>query len=266
MKLIQSAMLGAALLFGNSVSTQAHNLHNDACDVNINGEIVLANNEVTITSKQNDVILLSRIGQASVNGKVLQLNSEQQESVSAYVEGLEKAIPKAIGLAAKAIEITNLALTEVFSSILGGDSQLPKMINNKLSALQQKLEGHIYQTPDAITFNSAFFGGSKESKSEFEQDIDQAVEEVMGSAMGELFIALGRSMLNGGDSMQNFEQKMEDLGNTIETTIEDQSQQLKDDALDLCDTLEQVDEQERKLQQIPELRDIDFLNVKSKRA
>ncbi|WP_371195393.1 DUF2884 family protein [Glaciecola sp. SC05] len=266
MMFTKSALFASAFLLSTSINVQAHNLQNDACDVNINGEIVLANNQATITSKQNDVILLTKSGQASLNGTLLQLNSEQEQTVSSYVDGLEKAIPKAIGLAAKAIEVTNYALTEVFVGILGEDSQLPKVLNKKLTALQQKLESHIYQTPDAVTFNSAFFGGTDQSKSEFEQDIDAAVEEVMGSAMAELFVSIGRSMMSGDGSLQGFEKKMENLGNNIESAITERSQELKDDALDLCDALEKLDEQERKLQQIPELKGIDFLNVSPKRA
>lgn len=266
MTFIQSTLFATALVFTSTASAQMHRLQNDACEVNVNGEIVLANNTVTITSKQNDVVLLNEDGSASVNGQTLQLNAEQQQSVSSYVTGLETAIPKAINLAAKAIELTNFALTEVFVGILGEDSKLPKMLNDKLNSLQQKLESHIYQTPDSVTFNSAFFGGTDASDSQFSQDIDAAVEEVMGSAMAELFVSIGKSMMSGGGSFENIEEKMATLGDNIEAAITDKSDELEADALDLCETLQAVDMHETELQKIPELQRLDFLNVSSKQA
>lgn len=265
MKFITSAIFATALILCSVTMVQAQHLKNDACDININGEIVLADNAVTITSLQNDVMRLTEDGKASVNGKALKLNAEQSLTVSNYVRGLEQAIPKAIELAAKAIEVTNYALTEVFIAILGENSQLPKMLNDKLNSLQQKLESHIYQTPNSVTFNSAFFNGTDQAKSEFERDIDVAVEEVMGSAMAELFVSIGRSMMAGGTSMQSLEQKMATLGDNIETAITEKSQQLKDEALDLCETLEQVDQQETKLQQMPEFKNLNFITVSQAR-
>jgi hypothetical protein len=266
MKNTTSALFTSLFILLSSTPVQAQNFQNDACDVNINGEIVIENNAVTITSKQNDVILLGKDGSASVNGTLLQLNTEQQQTVTNYVQGIEQVIPKAIALAAKAIELTNSALTEVFTSILGKDSQLPKMLNNKLSNLQKKLENHIYQKPNSVTFNSTFFGGGTATKSEFERDIDAAVEEVMGTAMAELFVSLGKSMMAGGGSLQNIEQKMATLGDNIDKAVTEQSQQLKDEALELCESLERIDEEETKLQQIKELKDMDFLSVSQKRA
>ncbi len=260
-------MLTAAFaLITISFSSYAHDFNSDACDVNLNGDIVLANNEMTITSEQNDVILFNRNGDASVNGKTLQLNAQERDTVSSYVEGFERAVPKAIALAAKAIELTNYALGEVFTGLLGEDSSLPGILADKLNALQQKLESHVYQQPDAVTFNSAFFEGSAELDSEFERDIDAAVEEVMGTAMAELLVSLGRSMLSGDSSMENFEDKMTNLGETIEATVEEQSQQLKGDALELCDALKDIEQQEAKLQKIKGLESIDFIHVSNKSA
>jgi hypothetical protein len=249
-----------------SSAAYSHNFNSETCDVNLNGEIVLANNEMTITSEQDDVILFTKAGDASVNGKTLQLTSQERETVTSYVEGFEEAVPKAIELAAKAIELTNYALTEVFTGILGEDSKLPQMLNDKLSALQQKLENHVYQQPDSVTFNSAFFDGNSSEASEFERDIDAAVEEVMGTAMAELLVSFGRSMFSGDTNMENFEEKMTSLGDTIDATVTEQSQKLKGDALELCESLEKIEEKERELQKIKGLEGIDFVHVTPKRA
>ncbi|MFC4701699.1 DUF2884 family protein [Glaciecola siphonariae] len=265
MKPVRFAILSFTFIF-LSLTAHAHNFQNEACDVNINGEIVLANNQITITTEESDVVLLTKAGSASVNGKNLSLSAEESASVSNYVASLEAAVPQAIALAAKAIELTNTALTDVFTGLLGEDSQLPKMLNDKLNALQQKLESHIYQQPEAVTFNSAFFTGNEQTQSEFESDFDAAVEEVMSTAMGELLVSFGRSMLSGGSSMQNFEEKMSALGDTIETTVEEQSQSLKEDALALCETLERADKEEQKLQRIDGFKDINFLTVKPNKA
>jgi|GEM_PF-1724714 len=263
---IKKLIVCSVFLIGIIGNLQAHSFHNNSCNVNINGEIVLEQNEATITLDQGDVIVLTQSGKAWVNDEALQLTGQQTQDVSDYVSGLQTVVPQAIELAAKAIELTNYAVTEVFTGILGEDNSLTNMINEKLSYLQNKLEAHVNQTPGAVTFNSAFFGGNDSAKSEFAQEIDAAVNEVLGQAAGEFLMSLGQSILSGNGSMSDFEKRMDSLGDNMESAINEKSALLKDDALEVCDTLKQIDMQETKLQNIPELKDLDFINVAKSNA
>jgi hypothetical protein len=261
MTLLKSTLLASALILLVSNLAYANNFQNDVCEVNLNGDLVLSSGEVTLTDLNSDVIVLTKAGEASLNGKSVSLSQAEQAHVREYVSGIEEAVPKALELASKAIELTNYALTEVFTGLLGEQSRLPKVLNEKLDALKRKLDAHIYQQPDAITFNGSFFGMNKEQKSEFEADIDAAVEEVLSSAMAEMFVALGRGMLSGNGNLQDLERKMETLSANLEQTIETESEKLADDALKLCTSLDELDRHEAMLQNVEQLKHLDFFKV-----
>nr|WP_168711069.1 DUF2884 family protein [Ningiella ruwaisensis] len=242
------------------------NFRNTTCDIKVNGDIVIDQDKVTITERNADIIILTDKGSASVNGQTLALTSEEQSYVKDYVDGIKSAVPQAIELAAKAIAITNTALTEVFTGLLGEDSQLPKMINKKLSDLQNLLEEQVYQKPNSYTFNQAFFGSDGELKGELEQSLNSAVEEITATAMGEFMMLLGKSMMSGEGSAKDFQTRMENLGDNIESQITEQSKALEDDANRLCDTLQKVDDTESNLQKINGLNRLDFLKLTQKSA
>jgi len=261
MTLFKSTLLASVLVLLTSNLAYANNYQNDVCEVNLNGDLVLSSGEVTITDRNSDVIVLTKSGDASLNGESVGLSQVEQAHVREYVAGIEDAVPKALELASKAIDLTNYALTEVFTGLLGEQSRLPKVLNEKLDALKRKLDAHIYQQPEAITFNGSFFGMNKEQKSEFESDIDAAVEEVLSSAMAEMFIALGRGMLSGNGNMRDLESRMENLSANLEQTIETESEKLADDALELCMSLDKLDRHETMLQDVEQLKHLDFFKV-----
>jgi ribosome-associated translation inhibitor RaiA len=263
MTFFKSTLLTTALvlLMLSSHLAYANKFQNNACEVNLNGDLVLSGNRVTITDLNDDVIVLTKDGEASQNGKNIALSKAEQAHVREYVSGIEQAVPKALALASKAIDLTNYALTEVFTGLLGTESKLPKMLNEKLDALKRKLDAHIYQKPEAITFDGSFFGMNSEQKSEFETAIDTAVDEVLSTAMAEMFIALGRGMLSGNGNLQDLETRMEQLSNTVEQTIEKESQKLADDALELCESLDTLDRHETQLQSVEQLKHLDFFKV-----
>ncbi|MBT1451125.1 DUF2884 family protein [Glaciecola sp. XM2] len=263
MKMHKTILVAVGFISMFSHNAVGHNLQNDACEVRLQGDLVLVDGQVTLSDENDAVIVLNRSGEATVNGRTLVLNTNEQARVTSYVEGIEYAVPRAIELAANAIELTNFALTEVFTGLLGQDSRLVKLLNEKLTALKQKLDAHIYQTPNAITFKGDVFGLNETGKSELEKEIDAAVEDLLATAMAEMFIALGKGMLSGNGGLQELESKMNNLGDQLEATIETESQKLADDAQALCDSIELLDIQESQLNNIDGLQDLDFFEYQA---
>ncbi|WP_395341474.1 DUF2884 family protein [Ningiella sp. W23] len=259
----------SAMLFHSNAS--AYNFNNETCNVQLDGDILLTNTMLTITTTDNDQIELSESGNAVINGQSIDLTRAQRQDVIAYVDGFEATVPKAMALAAKAIELTNEALTEVFTGLLGEGSELPKLLNKRLNELQQKLESTVYPSPGTLVFDSRTFGSNiyndkQETQTEFERDLDQAIEEITSSAMAEMLVLIGKSMLSGDGAMQDFETRMQTMGDNIDAAVSTQSEALEQDATALCEDLIAIDETEDKLQSITELKDLNLLNVSANRA
>lgn len=242
-----------------------HKGFSTSCDSNFNGEMSFTNNTLTVITEENETLLFDANGRVLVDGKLITLNASEQASAQQYFASVERAIPMVTTIAIEAINITNLALTETFTALLGDDSQLPKTINDKLSKLAKGIESHVYQNPESLTFDSAYFENDLGFDNNIEQEIEEMTEEMMSSAVGEVLMALGKAMMSGGDT-SDFETRMENMGKDIELRAEALAKELEAKAENLCGTLREIDDTENQLQSVEALRHLNMVDVHKQKA
>ena len=243
-----------------------HNKFNNACETNFKSEMKFSNNQLSVTTVKNEQLLFDAEGRVIVDGKPIELSESERKLAQHYYASVEQAIPMVTTVALEAINITNIALSETFTALLGDNSQLPQLISEKLSKVSDAIEHHVYQNPDSLTFDSAYFGDDLEESNKFEDEIDEIKEEVIASAMGEMLIQLGRSMMSGGGDMSDFEKRMENLGNDIEARAEVLAEELKLKAEGLCEKLLDIDNTENQLQSVKSLRNLNMLDMMTEKA
>ncbi|MGB3726235.1 MAG: DUF2884 family protein [Glaciecola sp.] len=264
MKLLSLASL--TILATTMVNTPAfaHNSHYGSCDTNINGEVSFAKNTLTVTTEQDEKISFDPRGNVTHNGSTVVLTSAQQNAAINYYEGVETAIPMVVDITVEALNITNIALTDVFTGFLGSDSELPAKISDKLKNVGTSIEEHVYKDPTSLTFNSTYLENELGLDDNLDAEIEALKEEAMGEFMGEIFMALGKAMMSGDSNLSDFESRMETLGSDIEQKVESLAVQLEDKADALCDTFERIDNAENTLNQVKALRHLDVMNVTNK--
>ncbi|WJG09891.1 YggN family protein [Aliiglaciecola sp. LCG003] len=232
------------------------------CNVNIEGNVSLVNEVLTITTDDNDVIAIQGGEQLYVNGKSVELTSQQYEWMSNYYQGVYRAVPEVASIAIEGVAIASTAVTEVFGGLLGADSRAIDDINLKLDEISQKIKYNFYAADGSIQLDSTRFSDGEIFGPQWEEEFSDAVEEVVTSSIGHLMIALGTQMLFSDDDSGDFEQRMETFADDIEQKVEAQAAVLEKRADALCLQLADIDFAENNLQKsVAELSGLDVISM-----
>lgn len=242
-----------------SASVFAQNDYNINCDTNITSELAFANNKLMVKSTKQEDIVFTANGMVVVDGKTLTLSDEEKKLAQRYFTDIEASIPMVVDITVEALQITNMALTEVFKGLLGPQSQLPQTLSVRINDVSTAIKSHVYQDPNSLTFNSAYLKEDLGLGTELDEEIDKIKEEIITSVMGQVIMAIGKSMLSGDGNFADLEARMETLGTDIEKKAEVLAKGLEDKSNALCDNIKRLDATETQLSSIPQLQYLDTI-------
>ncbi|GAA0853986.1 YggN family protein [Aliiglaciecola litoralis] len=252
---MKKTLIAASLL----VSTSGAMAHQ--CDVNIEGNVSLVNNVLTVTTEEQDVIAITAGETLRVNGKSVVLNAEQQQWMSSYYNGIYQAVPAVAEIALDGVAIASSAVTEVFGGLLGTDSNAVDKIQYKLDEIRDKIQTKFYAQDGSIQLQSTHFSDGELFGAQWEDDFEEAIEEVVSSSIGHLMVAIGQQLIFG-DGDGSFEQRMETFGEDIERKVEAQAAVIEEKADALCYQMVDIDKAENQLQaSLSELSGLDLISV-----
>jgi hypothetical protein len=236
------------------------------CDVELQGDLKFENKVLTVTLDNNTQMKIDEYQTLYVNGELYPVNAEQQKSVENYYNGISQVAPQVADIAIDAVALANTALSEVFTELLGADSRALENLSEKLQELDQQVHYNFYAQDGSLRIHSKSFKNGDFFGQEWEQNFEQAIEQVVTESIGTLMVAIGSEILFSGGDMDAFETKMERFGQRLEKTMEFQAEALEEQADDLCTSLASVDSAEAQLQkQIKQLSGLDVLQIKSAR-
>lgn len=242
-----------------STSTFANGDYQMSCNVNINGNIAFANNELTVESASQESILFTATGAVLLDGKPVTLSAEEKALALRYYKDVEASIPMVVDVTLEALKITDIALEEVFTGLLGAKSKVPQTLNVRINDIANSVKEHVYQDPNSLTFNSAQLKSDLGVGDKLEQEIEQMKAEIVSSVMGQLIVAIGQSMMNGGGNFAQLEARMGSLAQDIELKAKELGASLKEKSGDLCDKMKSLDETETQLQKVSKLGNLDTI-------
>ena len=235
------------------------------CEVNMQGDISMRKGDLRIFSEDKAELLITEQKDMFYEGKKIDLNAQQQAWVDDYYAAIESTIPYVVKVTREAIKIANYAVTEVLEGFLGSNSKAVETLRNKLNEIEKGLDSHLNQNPNYITFDTQTLENDIGVSREWENQYEDLLEEVIPTAMGEFIMALGRAMINGdSEGTESFEQRMERMGNEIEQKVTARADTIEQDAQVLCEYMKRVDEAERNMQKIPELRNLDMMKFNNR--
>jgi hypothetical protein len=263
MKKVIATTISLCALTAFNVSASQYN--SEQCDINLQGDLRFAENTLTLKTEADDEVRITENYMVFLNGQKLALSAGETNWVKEYYRAIEQTIPQVMTVAAEGVKIANYAVTDVLRGFLGAQSKVASQLEIKLNDLYGKLNEHVYQNPKSLTFDSAKLESELGLGTDFNAEVDLLVSDVMENAMGEFLVQMGRSMLNGNGSMGSFEQRMEEMGEAIETKVESQTESIKKEAKKLCEMLTTIDVSENNVQKIKGLNDLDIV-TKNKSA
>lgn len=254
------SMIAASVLLISGTATA------NECDVDIDGQVSLINNVLTITTEDNDIIKIDAGESLFVNGKRMDVNANQERWVSEYYNGIYNAVPVAAEIALEGVAIANVAVSEVLGSLLGTDSNSVTKIQTKLDELKEKIEFNFYAADGSIQLDSTNFSDGDFLGSQWEDEFEDTIEEVVTASIGHIMVAMGTELIFGDGDTDGFEQRMENFGQDIETKIEAQAEKLEQKADAFCLQLASIDYAENKLQNsMKELSGLNLITVNTER-
>ena len=254
------SIIAATALTVMSGSAFAHQ-----CDINLDGNMKLVDNKLTVMTKQKDEILIDEYYQLYVNDEAISLSHEQQQWVEDYYTGIHSAVPQVAEITHEAIGLASEAVTHVFGELLGTDTSDITDLTDKLAEIDEEIQYNFYADDGSIRLDSANFQDGEFFGERWEAEFEEAVEELVFNSMGRLMIALGTEMLMSGGDMDAFETRMENFASDLEVKMEARGAELEEKADALCMQLVQVDHAENKLSNsIDELSDLNVFQVEDK--
>lgn len=251
-------IITATTLLAMSQAAIAHE-----CNVNFDGTLTLENSILTITTDKDDIVVIDQYRDLSVNGSNVSLNSQQQQWLDDYYNGINQAAPAVAEIALDGVAIATEAVGHVFGELLGSDSYKVDQLTEKLNALGEEVQNSFYAEDGSIRLNSKDFEEGDLLGDKWEAEFEEAVEELVMSSMGQLLVSIGTEMLFSGGDMEAFEQRMENFGEEIEQKMEFRGEEIEKKADALCLSLVKVDFAENQLQSsVSELSDLNVLQVR----
>lgn len=233
------------------------------CNVNIDGKMTLEDQVLTITTEESDVISIESNYQLFVNGDELELSSTEKQWVQDYYNGIYGAVPQAANIAVEGVALASSAISEVFGGLLGQDSQAIDRVTEKLADIGDKVHGSFYAEDGSIRVDSMQFEDGDMFGEQWSNEFEEAVEEVISNSVGQLLIAIGTQMMFGDDQdTEDFDQRMANFSENLESRLEDQATVIEEKAQALCYQMASVDLAENQLQSnISELADLNVFSV-----
>ncbi len=244
-----------------ATSAFAQNNFQSSCDANINADLNFSNNQLLVKSITNQDILFHADGAVFIDGKSISLTAPEQTLTKSYYKGVEETIPMAVDITIEALSITNLALTEVFTGLLGEKNSISSKIDSRLGKVASSIKEHVYQNPDSLTFNSEYLKRDLGLGNDVDQEIQKIQEEIMTAAMGELLLIVGQSMMSGNNDFVGLQKRMENIGDEIEEKAGRVGKQLEKKTTVLCEKLKSLDDTEDQLQKVSALRHLNMIDI-----
>ncbi|GLR72480.1 DUF2884 family protein [Agaribacter marinus] len=262
----KAALILSTIFCSMSFVSSAHEYGSigNKCDIDFDGEIRITNEQLVIKQTAASEITILKSGQVIQDGKSIHLTKDEQATTRQYYSQVNKAVPQAVSLAEDAVDIAKTALTTVFTGFFGEDSDFVQSMGESISAIEQEVRSSVFPEEGVIVFGKQVFSENGNVSSSLESKIEDTVENLISEGMGEIFMALGKSMLSGDGNLTDFETRMDKLGEDIELEIESRAASLEHTAEAFCESLVELDETESKLQNIEAFENIDMIDVKQR--
>ena len=259
-KLLLSVALTSALMSGHAFAHDS-SFQNNSCDMELDGHIQYYQGDLTVQMDNGSVMTIDAHHNMTINGESVSLNSEQQRWVSEYYNNIDIAIPMTLNIASEGLQIANVAVSEVFTELLG-DAQMDDNFRELFDSLETKLNASFYDDAGNIRVDSTKFDEPGWFDESWEQEFEAQIESLISESLGRILIAVGTQMLWEGGDMAEFEQKMERWGEDLEYRLESQAAALEEKGDALCKVLKKADYAEGKMQaSISGLDDLNLLDL-----
>ena len=222
------------VLIGTLVTTlclplAAHD--NQVCEYGLDYNVNISSNTIKFSNKDTNTVEFSG-SSISVDGKKLELNSEQQVYSQKFQKGTRQVVPKIADIAIEGAEIGLKAATLAVTALFGEDQQVHQDLILPIENISNKIKANVNDKMlNAQTIENSF---DQELEQEIEGLVAKALSKYSGKVLGQVL-----SSVFSGDSeeIKDFEFRMENLEHDIETYVDSQAIALEEKAETICEDI-----------------------------
>jgi hypothetical protein len=256
------AIIGSLVLSSTAFAHDSNfNINSENCAVSFQNDVRISNNLLTIENKTNQQLKITSAGQLYLDGNEVALNANQQYAITQYQSALRQELPKVADIALDAVKIAGVALEEVGNAF--GLSSLDDM-NDLMDELSVEVKDTFYRQGDFVMGEKSFNEFDTTLENKFEARMEEAIKSSMMESIGSLLVTIGSEMLSSGGDMNEFEARMEKMGQNIEEKVELQAKGIEERADKLCEDFTKLATMESELAEtIPQLSDYKLFTIKN---
>jgi len=239
--------------------------HDNECNVSVNHDVTVNKDYMRVFEGDKTLFKINTDGSLWVDGKAIDLDDKHQAISRKYVNEVQDLVPEVYEVVSDALSVSGKAIGASLNEAFGEGNELGASIQSALQRASEKLDETIAQDGESYTLSEDNFNGIDDAfGEEFEQEIEQAVE----NSLGAILMTMGKAMMSGeGDfesRMEAFGQRMEAFGERMETDMEGMAEGLEAKGEKLCMRMHKADSLEQQLQAaVPALAAYDLIQPES---
>jgi len=231
---------GALSLALLSAPAQAHD--NEMCDYQMDYDLIIENSALTFEQNSGTKIAIDQDNRLYINGAEKSLNSEQQQLVDEYADGVRDLVPEVVSIAVEGVNLGVQAASMALGTLLGeGDPDFEHFnfqINELADDITMKLDANNFSSKQ---LEEAF-------DNEFEQKIEEVVEQAVTKITPRLMAKMVTAALSGNEGeISDLEERANSIEHEIEDFVEPKAEALEARAEELCGSIDKLDSLETKM-------------------
>ncbi|MEF1291237.1 YggN family protein [Vibrio sp. M260118] len=227
------------------------------CKVDLKNEVHLNSERIEILQTSGERAIVDADNNLLIHGEKIELDSEQQQAIEKYREGLNDYLPRAKQIARDGLALANDIIDDVALSL-----DAPEAFEDVKASMQKffaEMEARYYQNGDLVLPADSFSSLSESWAEDFEKAKALFNEEFITSA----FNAMSEKMKSeGGLNLTEMANSMSELKERIAERLKQHSAEVQQQSEAFCDSLDEMAEQEQQLhKKIPELKDYQIFTI-----
>ncbi|WP_372624928.1 DUF2884 family protein [Arsukibacterium sp.] len=259
--LIASAVVCSTLSLSTLVYSNSAAAHsNQSCNIEFDKDLVINSRSVQLQDSGNTLWLISDEGRLTLHGKTMKVDNETRELLRDYQAGIRQQTVETVALVEDALLMASEALTTVLNELSGKSLDEYPAMQQALAKISDAANQVVVQDGD----NTYLYDSRLENIDQaFGPEFEQAIEEAVTQSMGSIMMLVGKAMTSGEGNfeqrMEAFGAKMEKFGENLEAKMDIKAAALEQRGDALCAQVTELDALETRIQQqIPAMQQYDL--------
>ena len=254
---------GSFILTSISTAVMAHDGH--SCNIKFEKDLAISSQLVSMKDGNTELWRINNNGQLWLDGKAVTTDSNTQALLREYQAGVRTQALETVALVEDALVLAADAVDSVLTELSGSSLKQHPALQTALDNIKTSTGNIVVSSGENINIYGSRFDSLDDA---FGAEFEQAIEEAVTNSMGSILMQVGKAMTssegNFEQRMQAFGERMEHFGKDLEARMDIKAQALEQRGDAMCSNLQALDALESQIQQaIPQMQQYDLIETNS---